>query len=268
MSVDECKKNGLDHWYNSDITINSIKSIGVIFDLIIHCGGSGSVGFSVEHPYLDFRKTVDGTLEVLEYMRLYNNNSYLVYPSSPAVQGECENIRIKENYQGNPTSPYGHHKKIAEDLCRSYSDKYKLKVGIIRLFSVYGKGLKKQLLWDAYQKITKTKNIKFWGVGNETRDFIHINDVVDIMNKLYILNTSFTIVNGGSGEKYTINEVVRMVGCIVSPEANISFNNQVDVGNPKHYWADTVKVKKILKKDFIKFKDGLHEYINWCGQGG
>jgi len=267
MSIDNCIDNGLDHWHNSEITVNTIKDIGVFFDLVVHCGGGSSVGFSVENPYIDFKRTVDSTLEVLEFLRLYNNDAYLIYPSSPAVHGECKDIKIKESMRGDPVSPYGYHKRMAEDLCRSYSKKYNLKIGVIRLFSVYGIGQEKQLLWDAYQKITKTKNIKFWGVGNETRDFIHINDVVDIMNKLYILNKSFTIVNGGSGERYTINEVVRMIGCIVSPKANISFNNQADVGNPKHYWADTVKVKKIFKKDFIKFKDGLHEYINWCSQG-
>jgi UDP-glucose 4-epimerase len=265
MSVDECKKNGLDDWHNSDITLESIKAIKISFDLIIHCGGSGSVGFSVEHPYKDFRKTVDGTLEVLEYMRLYNKDAYLVYPSSPAVQGGCANIKIKENYHGNPVSPYGYHKKIAEELCRSYSEKYKLKVGIIRLFSVYGEGLKKQLLWDACQKIGKAqKYAVFWGSGNETRDFIHVNDVVIIMKTLFSLNKSFIIVNGGTGKKYTINKIVTMIRDRLSPDLIVKFNGQINIGDPLYYWADTEVMQDLLKHDYIDFKDGVFEYVKWC----
>jgi UDP-glucose 4-epimerase len=267
MSTDDCLDIGLDYWNKSEVTINSIRKINVKFDLIVHCAGGGSVGFSVENPYKDFKKTVDSTLEILEYIRIYNNNAYFIYPSSPAVHGECNDVRIKESMAINPISPYGYHKKMVEDLCQVYSKKYNLKIGVIRLFSVYGIGLKKQLLWDSYIKIKKNEDAEFWGVGNETRDFIYIDDVIDIMNSLYNLNRPFIIINGGSGEKYTINQVVRMIRDIVSPSTNISFNKVVDTGNPRHYWADIEKLKKIKKNDFVKFKDGLHEYINWCGQG-
>ena len=112
-------------------------------------------------------------------MRVYNPKAQLIYPSSPAVQGEHTNTPIKEDYVGKPASPYGYHKKIVEDLCQSYSEKYSLKISVVRLFSVYGNGLKKQLLWDAYNKIRySSKEVEFWGTGEETRDFIHIEDVL------------------------------------------------------------------------------------------
>ena len=96
LLVEECHLIGLDYWYKSDVTIKAIKDIKQTFDLIIHCGGSGSVGFSVDHPYDDFKKTVDGTLEVLEYIRLYNPNAHFIYPSSPSVQGECKDEPINQ----------------------------------------------------------------------------------------------------------------------------------------------------------------------------
>lgn len=264
LLVEECEKIGLDYWYKSDVTINAIRDIGQKFDLIIHCGGSGSVGFSVEHPYDDFKKTVNGTLEVLEYMRLYNQDAHLIYPSSPAVQGECEDKPIKEEYVGKPASPYGYHKKIAEDLCRSYSDKYDIKVSIIRLFSVYGNGLKKQLLWDACNKIINAKTeVEFWGTGEETRDFIHVDDVLKIIEKIRNTDKKYLVINGGSGKKYTIREIVYMIKGLLDSDCKIKFNNQVNEGNPIYYWANVEKLNKIGSYNNVTLNNGLEKYIEW-----
>ena len=264
LLVDECSETGLDYWYKSNICIDAIKEINVVFDVIVHCGGSGSVGFSVEYPYDDFKKTVDGTLEVLEYIRIYNPNTHLIYPSSPAVQGECIDEPIKESYVGKPASPYGYHKKIAEDLCQSYSSKYDLKISIVRLFSVYGNGLKKQLLWDACSKI-KNKKIEtiFWGTGDETRDFIHIDDVVKIFEKLLYVENKYMVINGGTGEKTSIKSVVNKIKKLLNSETKIRFNQQIDEGNPIYYRASTEKLKKILNSDMKTVDKGFAEYVNW-----
>ena len=265
MSTAELLVFGLDHWKNSDITINSINDYAVRFDLIIHCGGSGSVGFSVEHPYDDFKKTVDGTLEVLEYMRLFSPKSHLIYPSSPAVQGEHQDAPISEGYLGKPCSPYGYHKKIAEELCKSYSEKFNLKVSIVRLFSVYGIGLKKQLLWDSVKKITSSNNqAVFWGTGYETRDFIHIDDVVRIFEALSHQKKSFIIVNGGTGSKITISEVVEKIKVLLHVETKVVFNNELSEGNPIYYCASTFLLKSIYNKDFNEIDQGLIEYVRWA----
>lgn len=264
LSISESKKIGLDYWKKGDISIKSILEFGQIFDVIIHCGGGGSVGFSIEHPYDDFKKTVDGTLEVLEYMRLYNPNAHLIYPSSPAVQGECEDKPIKEEYIGNPISPYGYHKKIAEDLCQSYSERFGLKVFIIRLFSVYGNGLRKQLIWDACMKIRDSKNeALFFGTGYETRDFIHIGDVLLIIEKLLIVNEQFIIINGGTGIKHTIKSVVEMARKILNINIDIRFNNEKNAGNPIYYCADIGKLRKYKIYLNKRLEIEIKKYIHW-----
>lgn len=265
LSIEESQNIGLDYWKKDDISISSILEFNQKFDLIVHCGGSGSVGFSIENPYDDLKKTVDGTLEVLEYMRLYNSEAHLIYPSSPAVQGEHPNTPIKEDYVGKPASPYGYHKKIAEDLCQSYSDKYNLKVSIVRLFSVYGEGLKKQLLWDSYHKIKDAKEeVVFWGTGEETRDFIHVADVMVIFEKLLQKSDKFTIINGGTGIKYTIKDVVEMVRNFVNKDINIKFNQEVNIGNPIYYWACLNKLETFDFKIKVKLEDGLKDFITWA----
>lgn len=264
LSVDESKEIGLDYWKKDDVSIKSILEFNQAFDVIVHCGGSGSVGFSIEHPYDDFKKTVDGTLEVLEYMRVHNPSAHLIYPSSPAVQGEHPDEPIKEDYIGKPASPYGYHKKIAEDLCESYSEKFGLTISLVRLFSVYGNGLKKQLLWDACNKILNSDNeVLFFGTGDETRDFIHVDDVVLLFGKVIKENTSFMIINGGTGVRYRINQIVEFIRNYLKKDIKIKFKNQVNIGNPQYYWADINKLEEINFNNLVKFEDGLSRYTKW-----
>lgn len=264
LSVDESKEIGLDYWKKDDVSIKSILEFEQTFDAIVHCGGSGSVGFSIEHPYEDFKKTVDGTLEILEYMRVYNLNAHLIYPSSPAVQGEHPDTPIQEDYIGKPSSPYGYHKKIAEDLCQSYSEKYNLKVSVIRLFSVYGNGLKKQLLWDACHKIKNSDSqVIFWGTGAETRDFVHIDDVFLLVDVLLKQDEKFILINGGSGIKFSIKYVVEMIRDLMNPLVGIIFNNQANIGNPIYYWADTQKLQKYGFKANRNLEQEIKSYVEW-----
>jgi len=264
FSAKDLQSIGLDYWKQDDITIKSILGFNRTFDVIVHCGGSGSVSFSVECPYEDFKKTVDGTLEVLEYIRVYNPNAHLIYPSSPAVQGEHPNEPIREEYVGKPSSPYGYHKKIAEDLCQSYSEKYNLTISIIRLFSIYGIGLQKQLLWDAYHKINSAKkDVEFWGTGNETRDFIHISDVLRLFEKIIIANKKFILVNGGSGIKHTVFDVVHKIKDYLNKDIEIIFNNRVNIGNPIYYCADIEKAMMLNWQTQVLFEEKLKEYLEW-----
>ncbi len=264
LSVEESKEIGLDYWKKDDISIKSILEFEQTFDVIVHCGGSGSVGFSIDHPYDDFKKTVDGTLEVLEYMRVHNLNAHLIYPSSPAVQGEHPDSPIKEEYIGKPASPYGYHKKIAEDLCQSYSEKFGLQVSIVRFFSVYGNGLKKQLLWDACHKIKEADSeVIFWGTGQETRDLIHISDVLKLLNAIILDNNKFLIINGGSGIKHRVDEIVYLIKKYLDSKAEIAFNGQKNTGNPIHYWADTQKLQRYGFKPNKNLTQEIKNYVEW-----
>tara|TARA_A100001011_G_scaffold396387_1_gene494101 strand:- start:3743 stop:4660 length:918 start_codon:yes stop_codon:yes gene_type:complete len=258
------KQAELDYWIEDNVSIKAILEFQKSFDVIIHCAGSGSVSYSLEHPDGDFEKTVDGTLEVLEYIKIYNPKAQLIYPSSPAVQGEHPDKPINEEYIGKPASPYGYHKKIVEELCQSYSKEFGLNISIIRLFSIYGNGLKKQLLWDACKKVCNAKDeVIFWGTGKETRDFIHISDVLSLFEFLVRKNSKYLLINGGSGTKYTVRKVVEMIRDLLCCNVSINFDNQVNRGNPMYYWADTKKLDSYgytIKKNL---NQELKNYIEW-----
>lgn len=264
LSAPDHIDSSLDYWKEDDISMRAILEFKSDFDTIVHCAGSGSVRFSIEHEAEDYKRTVNGTLEVLEYMKIHNPKAYLIYPSSPAVQGEHSDKPRKEEYVGTPVSPYGYHKKTTEELCQTFSKKFGLNIAIIRLFSIYGIGLKKQLLWDACNKILNAnKEAIFWGSGEEVRDFIHISDVMSLFDMILNTRDKFLIINGGTGVRNTVKHIVETIRDSIDPSISIKFDNQEDVGNPIYYYADTQKLTKYGYKVSKNLKQEVKNYVEW-----
>lgn len=255
---------GIDKWIESRVNAKFLMGLKKKPDVIVHCAGSGSVAYSLSNPKKDFEKNVSSILPVLEFMRLSCPNARLIYPSSAAVYGKKEDMRIKENSNLDPISPYGYHKKIAEELCESYSKNFNLNISIIRFFSVYGSGLKKQLLWDACEKMKNArKSVEFFGTGRETRDWLHIKDVSALIYKVAESKNKFEILNGASGKRIEIKEVIRILRKEYGKGMKIIFNGKARSGDPKYYLANTSKTKAMGWLSKIKFKEGIKEYVDF-----
>lgn len=232
---------GIHNWVESDIITSILEKYEVQFDIIINCSGSGSVRKSVLNPGHDFNNNVITTREILEYIRNKNNQAKFIHISSPAIQGEISTIFYDVKNQTNPISPYGLHKKISEDLCLFYNKFYGINIGIVRLFSVYGEDLNKQILFDACEKIYNSKYndiITFNGTGMETRDFIYINDVASFIYNFINNLDSFKIENCGTGISTSISYIVEEIKKLLNRETTIiKFTNKKDIGNPTNLIA-------------------------------
>jgi UDP-glucose 4-epimerase len=268
----EYSKFGINEWISADITYESLCSLDLSGRIaaIIHCGGGSSVAYSVEHPSLDYKKTVESTLAALEYLRRENPGARLVYPSSTAVYGVTGDEPISETHKINPLSPYGFNKAAAELLCESYHKNYSIKCSIIRFFSLYGEGLEKQLLWDACNKIANAPDggeIAFFGTGLETRDWLHISDAAGLILKTAASKSPHEILNGGTGVKTTIKDTISILlneftKHKVSGRKAV-FNGIVKPGDPAYYWADTEKAGSLGWSPKVTFAEGAARYVKW-----
>jgi len=263
----EYSKWGLDRWYETTITFEALINLNQKFDLIVHCGGSGSVGFSYANPYEDFQKSVQSTLSLLEYIRLQCKDCQFIYPSSPAVLGSLGDRPIFEDEISDPVSPYGFHKKTAEELCLSYYKNFGINTSIIRFFSIYGAGLQKQLLWDACVKITSaTGTAKFFGTGDETRDWVHVEDAADLTYLLAVDETvtdTVKIINCGSGEKVTVKDTLQLLVNLYGKAVELEFNQHVKEGDPRFYHADISRAKQLGWVPKVDFVSGMEDYIQF-----
>lgn len=228
----EWQEWGLSEWHMADVTQETLVSCGVEPDLIIHCAGSGAVAFSLSHPAQDFDRTVITTRDVLEYVRQHRPGSHVVLPSSSAVYGNATHIPIPVTAPLRPVSPYGVHKQMAENICLSYSRYFEVSVAIVRLFSVYGIGLCKQLLWDACTKLSLGPST-FGGTGEETRDWLHVEDAARLLLSVGISNTSpQCIINGGTGVGVSTREIVEPIAKAFGGSDRAKFTGKRRRGDP------------------------------------
>lgn len=254
---------GLSSWYCADVNVENLLNCNVDPDVIVHCAGSGSVAFSINEPYQDFHRTVGSTLEVLEFARLHAPKAKIVYPSSAGVYGSAKQLPIDENAPLQPISPYGVHKLMGEDLCRSYAKNFDLSVALVRFFSIYGAGLRKQLLWDACQKALKG-DISFFGTGAETRDWLHVKDAATLVAvAANHASSECPVVNGGSGTGITVKETLEeLFDCLGRTDKPI-FSGSVRSGDPVHYMAGIENAKSWGWGPKVALRDGIAEYANW-----
>ena len=115
---------------------------------IFHLAGGSSVGASFLDPSKDFQRTIYSAFELFEWVRIKAPKTPIVVVSSAAVYGGGKKGFISASASTNPFSPYGYHKLMLEELTRSFSKNFGLNTVIVRLFSVYGPFLQKQLLFS------------------------------------------------------------------------------------------------------------------------
>ena len=164
---------------------SDVRRAGVFESLIeeirpvacIHAAGRASVYESVANPALDFASGPVLTFALLDELRRHAPECRALFLSSAAVYGNPEKLPVGEDAPAAPISPYGFHKRQSELLCREFTDVYGMKTAVARIFSAYGEGLRRQVLWDICRKSLIEGRLLLHGTGAETRDFLHVRDI-------------------------------------------------------------------------------------------
>jgi UDP-glucose 4-epimerase len=234
-------------------------------DVCVNCSGAASVPFSIQDPQKDYLLNTVNVFKILDAIRIHRPQCKFINLSSAAIYGNPKRLPIEETFIYQPVSPYGSHKMQAEILCKEFNDYFNLKTCSLRIFSAYGEGLKKQLIWDLWNKIQNaTDTLTLWGTGKESRDFIHVDDIVQIID-LIIHNGSFNaaIYNVANGQEVTISEVVNSFCKLNNWSGKVIFNMQSRVGDPLNWCADIKKIKNLGYIQKIDLTMGLKKIIEW-----
>ncbi|MEQ8664783.1 MAG: NAD-dependent epimerase/dehydratase family protein [Rhodospirillales bacterium] len=234
-------------------------------DIFVHAAGSGLVGASWLDPLKDFECNVSTTAASLHALRNHAPDAVFVLPSSAAVYGNATQGNIREDSPVAPISPYGSHKLMAEGLCRQATEMFGVKTAAIRFFSLYGPGLKKQLLWDiATRLVVRPETLTLSGDPNASRDFLFVGDAVDLIfavARKYA--TESLLVNGGTGHGTTIRDIARILIERISPGTELTFDGVVRPGDPLHLVADIGRARNLGFDPATSLEDGVDAYIDW-----
>lgn len=260
---------GLAYWLNGDVSASNLAQMHIELgqpEGIFHFAGGSSVGAALANPHEDFMRTVGSTAELLEWIRQHSPDSPLIAVSSAAVYGAGHDGLIPEDARLTPYSPYGTHKLMMEELCRSYAVNFGLSIALPRLFSVFGPELKKQLLWDTCNKLATQGEAELGGSGEELRDWTHVSDVVAALVRLLTFaNTTAPVLNIATGRPVPVREVVATLAHAWSPDAppHIHFTGRSRAGDPHSLCADVGRLSSLGISCEASVREGVTEYVSW-----
>lgn len=258
--------------YQRDLLRDDISDILITErpDIIIHCAGLASVPYSLGHVEEDFSVNSVVVYKFLETIRRNGMQaSRFIFISSAAVYGQPRILPISETDELHPMSPYALHKKIAEDICLYYADHYKFHIKVLRVFSAYGPGLRKQIFWDMYQKVKKNGCLELFGTGEEGRDYIYIDDVAEAVF-LVALNeeNSYLLWNIANGEKILIKDIAEIFACKMHMSlAKIYFTGKIREGDPAEWCADISRIRSLNYHPKVSIDRGIERFVKWADAG-
>ncbi|HXH73897.1 MAG TPA: NAD-dependent epimerase/dehydratase family protein [Bacteriovoracaceae bacterium] len=235
-------------------------------DAVIHLAASVGNKKSIDEPLTDAECNVFGVINVLESIRQHNVRS-ITFSSSAGIFGEPQYQPVDEKHPCEPDSPYGATKLCGEKIILSYMKLYKLRAVCLRYFNVYGERQR----FDAYGNVIpifvsralNKQDIKIFGDGLQTRDFIHVKDIA-MANVLSAENPNvFGPINLGTGKSISINDLAAMVNDIVGQDVKI-LHEPERLGDVRHCTASTEKSKKMLDFEMnSNFYENLKQYCSW-----
>ncbi len=241
------------------ILINNYKP-----DMIYHGAGTASVGYSFQQPREDFKNAVNTWSAVLEAVRKSDLTPLIMFPSSASVYGNPNKLPVQENSLLNPISPYGFHKVISEQLAQEYCECFDFNIVITRLFSTFGPIQQRLLIWELFQQTIKSKKneLIIQGTGDETRDFIYIDDISHLTLKLMEARPKgFLPINVASGQSTSVREIAEIIIELTGSKKSIQTLNRNLLGDPKKWQADINLLNKLVSYQPIPLRQRMETCI-------
>lgn len=269
LDATEAGRLGLQSWINGEIGAANLNALAAAHGPpthVFHLAGGSSVGISIERPFEDFSRTVASTARLLEWLRGSAPDCAVIAASSAAVYGADHAGPISESAIAAPMSPYGQHKFMMEQLCRSYAQSFGVRCTIVRLFSVYGPNLRKQLLWDICSRLAaKEPVLTLGGTGNEIRDWTDVRDVARLLAGLTEPSPqqTFRIINGGSGRGTSVASIAAGLIKQLGTNTAVRHSGVSRPGDPVSLLADDAMLRQIGFDWRIPLDQGLADYVAW-----
>lgn len=235
-------------------------------DPVFHLGASVGSPRSIENPVADAEINVLGTVNVLEAARAFGVRR-IVFASSAGIFGALKHLPIREDHPAEPDTPYGASKLAAEKLCLAYARLYPLEAICLRYFNVYGPFQR----YDAYgnvipifaQRILKNEPLEIHGDGAQTRDFVHVNDVIQATLKAGDVAGVSGAFNIASGSAITVEQLARMMSAISGLGSRI-VHGPPRKGDVRDSIADISAARAAFGYEpGVTLDAGLRSYFSW-----
>ncbi len=261
------KKKNLSHIRKQDVKIIKIdisksKNLDKYFKgahYVFHLAALAQIIPSIKNPKKYFKNNVIGTLRVVEAAKRAKIKKF-VYAASSSCYGTPKKLPTSEKDKIDLKNPYAATKFIGEEIVMRYASMFKMPNISLRFFNVYGprlniSGQYSAVIGNFLSQKKNNKALTIVGDGTQTRDFIHVDDLINACVKVIKSKKINKIYNLGSGKKTSINTIAK----IFSGKKKFIANRP---GEAKNSLADISKIKKDTKwKPAISVEEGIKRLL-------
>ncbi len=250
-------------------------------DYVFHFAAQVEVGIAIKNPFLTYQTNVTGSINLLDAVLNSNHKvKSVIVASSDKAYGEYPKNKMpyKENYPLIPIYPYDVSKACSDLISKSYSSEpFNLPIIITRFCNIYGPGQLNfsALIPDAIRSALGLSKFLPRGNGKQIRDYIYINDVIELYlrmaKSLTMKKNKFSgqIFNIGTNHGYKVREIIENIYKSCNNEKELKkiiekLKNKKTIGEIEHQYMDYQKVSKFLKwKPKTNIDNGINESIEW-----
>ena len=245
----------------------AMEGVSCVFHLAASVGNKRSI----DHPVRDAEINVLGTLQLLEAARTAGVRKIIV-SSSAAIFGELKTLPIREDHPLEPDSPYGASKLCAEKESLAFCKLHGIEAVCLRYFNVYGPRQR----FDAYGNVIpifvfqalREETLTVFGDGEQTRDFVYVDDVVQANLKAADTPGVSGAFNIGSGMRISINGLLNCLGSTMEALPRVRYA-PARVGDVRDSQADIAAARAAFGfEPRVGLAAGLADYVTWARQEG
>ena len=232
-------------------------------DLIFHEAAMVSVPESIARPAACTRVNHSAVVDLVDCAR--REDARLVFASSTAVYGDPQYLPVDEEHPKEPLSPYGIDKLAADHYVRAAWDLYGVETVALRYFNIYGPrqtgGEYAGVITAFLDQAASGEPLTVHGSGKQTRDFVHVSDVVRANLAAATTHAVGEAFNVGTGESVSVAGLADDVRALTGDRADIVHTDPRD-GDIEHSVADTSKASEELGFDArVSFDEGLRDLV-------
>jgi UDP-glucose 4-epimerase len=239
-------------------------------DAVFHLANAAYVPPSVQWPVDDLQRNAVTTLAVLEGVRRLDEPALVVYASSAAVYGEAQHMPMREDHPIQPKSPYGVSKFASEQYLRLYSNLYGIPSLSVRLFSIYGPGQRKQVVYDLMHRAFGGQDpLTVLGSPDVSRDLVFVEDAARAFVTLArAAPAGGEAYNIASGTPTTLAALVSTLLSVAALDVPVRFTGDVRPGDPLHWEGDPTRAVALGVRCDTPLADGIRRTAEWFLEEG
>lgn len=240
IGIDNTDRNKKQNWIQADLKdYNDIfwklKDLGI--KKVIHLAAIPSVPDSYKDPIRTYTNNITASINLIKICKILGVEKF-IFASSSSVMG---------------TSPYGHSKKVIEEVLHHSALPYT----VLRFFNVYGPGQRQNVLQIMYDAIRLDRELTIFGEGDTTRDFTHVDNVVTAVIKAMDERYNGRILEVGTGDPHSLNEVYAILKSRLNPNYNKLKYAPSRIGDIKFSKADTF----LGRLEITPFEIGIEKWL-------